>query len=281
MDRLQGIDEYKSLLKEIKKEHKAVFSNLYFMSNDIERYIGLGRVECEKKEEGLFFYFDEETYYRVCMCVEAGAAFHISKRDKKILVRNMYRKNIPDEKLIGFEKELEKNGFDLAGTTFQSQGITTELLQSCTRLEKYFYFMEKKGFRCVEADCSMYKEIEELILDSNIIKDYQMNYQTEQEKQMMIKGSYLCVLDNQDRICAASISYVNGGVARDGVVAVKEEYKLIGIAQMLTYQRYKWYRENKVDLIQGWILTDNDASIRYHENLGFQMTGKYANEWIL
>lgn len=281
MNRLHGIDEYKSLIKEIKKEFKTVFSNLYFMPKDIERYINLGRAEYEKNEAGVFFYFDEESYYRVCMCVEDGAAFHIPERDKKIVVRNVYRKNEQDEKLKNFESNLERNRFELVGTTFQIQGKPEELWKNCSRLEKYVLLMQDQGFRCIAADYSRYKEIEELILDSKVIKDYQMNYLTEQEKQMMIAGSYSCVLDKQDQICAACISFVNDGVARDGVIAVKEEYKMKGIVPILSYQRFKWLYENKVDLMQGWILINNDASIKYNKSLGFQFTGKYANEWIL
>lgn len=281
MDKLNNIEEYKALLKQFRKEHKTFFSNLYFMPKDIERYISLGRVEYEKKEEGLFFYFDEESYYRVCMYVEARGEFSLSRRDKKLLVRNIYRENEQDEKLKKFESNLKISGFDLVGTSFQIQGITKELWQNCSRLEKYFPSMEKKGFSCVEADYSRYKEIEDLILDSDIIKDYQMNYLTEQEKQQMIAGSYLCVLDKQNQICAASIAFVHDGIARDGVIAVKEEYKMRGVAPMLTYQRYKWFWENKVDSAQGWILVDNNASIKYHTSLGYRSTGKYANEWIL
>lgn len=281
MEKLRGIEEYKALLKEVKKEHKVTFSNLYFMPKDIERYINLGRVEYENNEAGVLFYFDEESYYRVCMYVEAGGTFSISRRDKKLLVRNIYRKKEQDDKLSEFEKYLERNQFDFVGTSFQIKGSVSEMWQNCLRLEKYFFAMEKKGFRCIEADYSHYKEIENLILDSGIIKDYQMNYLTEQEKQMMIPGSYLCILDKQDQICAASIAFIHDGVAQDGVIAVKEEYKMKGIAPMLTYQRCKWFCENKVDSAQNWILIDNDASIRYHKSLGYEFTDKYANDWLL
>lgn len=282
MDRLQGVEEYIVLLKEAKKAHKSNYSNLYMMPEDIERYISLGRVEYEKKEDGLFLYFDEENYYKVCMCVEAGETFNISRRDKKILVRNIYRKNEQVQKLEIFEKELKKNGFDLAGTSFQIQGRAEDLLQKCSYLDNYVRSMQKKGFFCIEADYSCYKEIEELILDSDIIKDYQMSYFTEHEKQMLRQGTYLCVLNKYDQICAASICNVdNNGIARDGAIAVKEEYKMKGITPLLSYHRLKWACENKIDLIQGWILTDNDASIKYHKGVGYQETGKYANEWIL
>lgn len=186
-----------------------------------------------------------------------------------------------DEKLIEFEKELQKNGFECVGTSFQVQGSVSEIAEKCLSLEKYYFSMEKKGFRCVEAEYSLYKEIEALILSSDIIKDYQMHYLTELEKQMMIPGSYLCVLDRQDQICAAGIVYVYDGVSQDGVLAVREEYKMKGIAPLLTYKRYKWFCKNKVVLGQGWILTDNDASIRYHKSLGYGFTGKYANDWLL
>lgn len=281
MNRLQGIEEYKVLLKKFRKEHKNSFTNLYVMFEDMKRYISLGRVEYEEKEEGLFFYLDEESYYRVCMCVEVEKEFNISRRDKKILVRNMYQKDKPDEKLIKFEKKLEKNGFDLVGTSFQFQGKTNELWKKCSRLEKYVLLMQEQGYRCVEADYSRYKEIDDIILDTNIIKDYQLSYLTEQEKKMMPAGSYLCVLDKQDQICAASMCIVKDGISREGATAVKEEYKMKGIAPLLAYQRFKWFCENKIDLSLTWILVDNDASIRYDKSLGYQPTGTYANEWIL
>lgn len=284
MEKLQGIEEYKALLKEVKKEHKSTFSNLYFMPKDIERDISLGRAEYEKNEAGVFFYFDEENYYRVCMCVGAGSTFSIPKRDKKLLVRNIYRKTDKDEKnekMIQFEKELQKNGFDLVGTSFQVSGTMTGVAEKCLSLEKYYYSMERKGFRCIEAEYPLYKEIEDLILSSDVIKDYQMHYLTEEEKQMMPPGSYICVLDREDQICAAAIAYVHDGISRDGVFAVKEEYKMRGIAPLLTYKRYNWSRKNKVVLGQGWILIDNDASIKYHKNLGYESTGKYANDWLL
>lgn len=281
MDKLHGIEEYKVLLKQFRKEHKTSFSNLYFMPKDMERYINLGRVEYEKKEAGVIFYFDEECYYRVCMCVEIGETFNISKRDKKLLIRNIYRKSEQDEELKEFECNLERNGFNLVGTTFQVQQKTKELWQKCSRLEKYVLLMQDQGFRCIEADFSQYKEIESLILDSNIIKDYQLDYLTEQEKQMMLAGSYLCVLDKHNQICAVSLCVVNGGVARNGSIAVKEEYKMKGIAPLIAYQRFKWFRESGIDLSQTWIRVDNDASIKYNKSLGYQSTGKYANEWIL
>lgn len=281
MNRLKDIEEYKMLVREFRKEHKSFYSNFYFMPKDVERYISLGRVEYENNEEGLFFCFDEEKYYRVCMYIEVGKTFSVPIRDKKMLVRNIYRKNDQIEKLNQCEKILEKNGFSMVETTFLAQAETKELWRNCSRLEKFFPSLEKKGFRCVEADYSLYKEIEELIMCSGMIKDYHMNYLTEQEKRMMHAGAYLCVLDKQNQICAASISFVNDGIARDGVIAVKEEYKMMGVAPMLTYQRCKWFCENNVDLVQGWIRMDNDASIRYHKSLGYHFIDKYANEWIL
>lgn len=281
MDKLNSIEEYKTLLKQFRKEHKTSFSNVYFMPKDMERYISLGRVEYEKKEEGVYFYFDEESYYRVCMCVESGKVFNISKRDKRLLVRNIYRENEQDEKLKELEKNLERNEFELVGTTFQVQAETNELWQKCSRLEKYVLLMQNQGFRCIEADYPRYKEIDDIIIDSNIIKDYQLDYLTEQEKQMMLAGSYLCVLDKENQICAVSLCIVNGGVARNGSIAVIEEYKMKGIAPLIAYQRFKWFCENGIELSQTWIRVDNDASIKYNKSLGYQSTGKYANEWIL
>lgn len=281
MEKLHRIEEYKALIKEVKQVHKASFSNLYYMPQDILRYIELGKLEYEVNNAGVFFFFDEGTYYRVCVYIEDNNEFNIPQCSKKMLIRNVYRKSEKNEKLERFENNLDHIGFTLSGTTFQVEGCPEVLMQNCLNLKQYIHSMEKKGFHCIKADYSLYKVIEDIITDSRVIKDYHLSHRTEQEKQMLDFGSYLCVLNKENQICAASLSVINGETAQNEAMAIKEEYKMKGLAPLLTYHRSKWLCENKVNLAQGWILTNNDASIRYHKSLGYQLTGKYANEWVL
>ena len=74
--------------------------------------------------------------------------------------------------------------------------------------------MEKKGYRCIAADPSLFDEIDKIVVDSGVIKDYQIDYRTYEEKKNLEKGSYLCIVDSNNQICAVSVCVIKDGVAK-------------------------------------------------------------------
>lgn len=281
MKRLETFNEYTNIIKEFKAVCRKPFSNIYYMSSDIKGYIESGRLFYEKEESGIIFFLDENAYYRAWLFVNENGEFTISPQDKKILIRNIYKCGEKEKGLQIVERRLEESGFRKAGTTIGIQGEPVKLFQRCEKIKKYAEAMEKKGFRCMEADFSMFGEIEKIILDSGIIKDYQLDYRTDEEKKRLEKGSYLYMTDGDGQICAASICVVEDGIAKGAALAVKEEYKRQGIAPCLTYHRFKWMRDKEVRFVQGWILTSNIPSLKYHQSLGYEFMDKYTDEWIL
>ncbi len=281
MEKLKTFDEYTNLIKEVKSACKKPFSNIYYMSRDIKNYIGTGRLSYEKVSGGVLFFLDEELYYRVWLYIDEKAKFIICPQDKKMLVRNIYKSGEKEESLQCIDHRLEESGFQKEGTTIGIQGELQNLLQKCEKIKKYAEAMERKGFRCVEADFSMYGELEAIILDSGIVKDYQLDYRTEEEKRKLEKGSYLYIADADGQICAASICIVENGIANGVALAVKEEYKRQGIAPYLTYHRFQWMRNKEVRIVQGWILTSNVPSLKYHQSMGHKFLDRYADEWVL
>lgn len=95
------------------------------------------------------------------------------------------------------------------------------------------------------------------------------------------EGAYLCILNNENEICAASIAYIENGIAQGTAMAIEEKYKMNGFAPVLTYNRCKVLYEKGVKYLQGWVLMDNYASLKYHKGIGYQFINKYADEWIL
>ena len=63
MKKLASFDESKNIIKDDRLVCKRPFSNVYFMPDDIKRYIELGRAGYERSESGIIFFFDEETYF--------------------------------------------------------------------------------------------------------------------------------------------------------------------------------------------------------------------------
>ncbi len=278
---LQSLNEYKELLREVKLETPKPFSNIYFLPGDIRRYIELQRATYEKEKHGVVFFFDEETHFRICFYVNEKYPFEISPQNKKCMLRIVFHKGKKTSQILEVNRQLEKLGFKNKGTSVQFQGDSGLLLSNCKSIERYIIALEKKGYHCIIPDVSRYGEIDQLIKDSGIIKDYHLTYRTEEERKALLKGSYLCVVNKDHEICAASIAVVNGSVAQAEAAAVKEEYKMRGLAPVLSYQRYKWLCDNHIKTMQGWILTHNKTSLNYHKSLGYCFTDKYVEEWLL
>lgn len=281
MKKLQSFEEYTDIVKEFKSVCKKPFSNLYYMSDDIKKSIKLGRLAYEETEGGIVFFRDEELYYRACLYLNEKKQFAINPQDKKILVRNIYKTKEKEQRLQIVERGLEEGGFRKAGTTVGIQGETYKIYQKCKPMRKYAEALEKNGYRCIEASISMYQEIEEMIINSGIIKDYQLDYRTDEEKKKLEGGSYLCIVDGDGKICAASLCVIEGGIGKVDGIAVREDYKGRGFAPSLTYHRFKWLSEKRIQLVQGWILDSNMPSLRYHRSLGYEFIDKYADEWIM
>ncbi len=281
MKKLESFDEYKNIIKDYRLICKRPFSNVYYMPNDIKRYIELGRVDYERSESGIIFLFDEETYYRACLYVNERDKFVISPQKKRVLIKNVYQKGKKEEKLLCTESRLTELGFKKVGTSVAIQGDSQKLVQRCKHMEKYAEAMEKKGYRCIEADFSLFNEMEAIIVDSGIIKDYQLNYRTDEEKKNLERGSYLCMMKDEHQICAVSACIIEHGIGKGVAMTVKEKYKMRGLAPILTYYRFKWLCDHDINFIHAWILTDNEPSLRYHQSLGFEFLNEYADEWIL
>lgn len=281
MKKLESFDEYRNLVKEFKQVCKKPFSNMYYMSNDIKRYIELNRAGYEKSESGIVFFFDEENYYRACLYVNERDKFAIFPQKKKILVKNAFERERKDERLQCVESRLAELGFERVGISVGMQGEVQTILQKCERVKKYVSALEKKGYQCIMADFSLFKEIESIVLDSGIIKDYHLDYRTEEEKRKQKNGSYLCIINDKNEICAVSICEVEGGIAKGVALAVKEEYKMLGLAPVITYYRMKWLYDNGIKFSQGWALTSNEPSLQYHKRLGYTFQNKCIDEWIL
>lgn len=280
MEKLQSVEEYKRLVRQAKEECKNAFSNSYYMTADIQRYIELNQAYYIKLCQGFMLILDEGRYYRACLYIDTTMEFEIPLLDKKIVLKNVYRKGKEDEYLEVFESRLEKMGFKKEGTVVQIKCDVPTLAERCRHLEKYAQKMQSKGFRCVEADETYFEKMDKLLYASGFVRDYQIDYRTLEEKRELKKGSHLCMLNNNNELCAVNVCYVEGKTAYGEGVAVAEEYKMHGFAPIMSYYRSGWLLENGVENIQAWVLEDNDVSMRYHTSIGFRVVNKYVNEWV-
>lgn len=282
MQLLESYNEYKQMVRELRRKCRRPFSNVYFMSEEMERYIRLGRLSYERTDSGVLLFFDEDRYYRVCLCIDEREPFVLERQNKKILVKNVFYKGEKREAMQCVERRLEELGFQYQGTSVKVKGELENIIQKCKRVERYADALKKRGYRFLEADVSMIEEIETIILDSNVIKDYQLNYWTDEEKKEMArKGCYSCILDENNNICGGGYFLIHGDTTLGIATAIKEEYKKHGLAPVSAYHTAKRLHKKGFKRGQGWILLSNKPSIKYHQSLDYVFTNEYADEWIL
>lgn len=274
-------EEYKEIMQRTKVKCKGGVSNIYFMADEIGRFISQGRLYVEESDAGCVFYVDEGTYYNTAIHAADSAIVPIHAQDKKCVVRYVYRSRDAESTGRKFSEILSANDFHKAASSVEVRLSVEECVQKGTKVEKWVQKMESQGFSCVCAEEPQFREIEQMFCASGVIKDYQMAYRTREEKKALEKGSYMCILDRDGNMCAASFCAIVNGITTGGSVAVKEEYKMRGLVPMFTYYRSRWLRDHHVTYSQGWIETDNMPSIRLHESLGYEFRDRYADEWIL
>lgn len=281
MRKIERIEQYKELMKGTKQRYGRGISNIYFMSDEIGRYIAQGRLYVEEFDAGCVFFVDEQTHYNTVIYVADNVAAPISARDKRCVLRYVYREKDAETTGQKFSKILIANGFHKEATSVEVRLSVEEFVEKGKRVEKWVQKIENQGFSCVCAEEPQFGEIEEMICTSGVIKDYQMTYRTQEEKEALEKGSYLCILDKEGKMCAASFCAIVNGITTGGAVVVKEEYKMRGLVPMFTYYRSRWLMERHVTYSQAWIETDNMPSIRMHKSLGYEFRDRHADEWIL
>lgn len=281
MQKIDKLEQYKELMQGTKQRCGRGASNVYFMADEVGRYIAQGRLYAEEFDAGCVLYVDEHTHYNTVIYVADNAIAPIPARNKRCVFRYVYKGK--DAEVTGqkFAGTLSTNGFHKGATSVEVRLAIEYSVENGKKVEKWVRKMEEQGFSCVCAEESQFQEIEEMICTSGVIKDYQMTYRTPEEKRALERGSYLCVLDKEGNMCAAHFCALVNGITTEGAVVVKEEYKMRGLVSMFTYYRSQWLKEHQAVCSQGWIETDNMPSIRMHKSLGYEFRDRYADEWIL
>ncbi len=281
MEKLESYELYRELIKKSKLAYKNIFTNMDFLKTDLESYIKAGKMYYEKNQAGVLFFLDEGKYYKLYMCVNGQIEFKIMPENKKILIRNMYKKGQNISARSEVDKRLVESGFIKKGLLMQAKVETKAVVERHNQIEKYMRFMETKGYRCVTANMDMVTEIEEMLVDNTIVEDYDLSHTFEEMQDEIKRGAYLCILDKENQICAASIAFVKNNIAKGMAVAVREQFRMNGFAPVLLYERCKILHERNIQYLQGWVLNDNIASLKYHKKMGYKFTDKYADEWLL
>jgi len=284
MERLQSLEVYRELLVHYKKICRRGYCNNYMAMDRVERYIYLQRIYYEKEESSLLFYIDEGNYYRLYVYLAPEKHLIIQKKEKPIMIRTVYKQNVKSEVLIGIEQDLLNIGFELYDESLQIVAYPlemNELLQK--KYNKALSFLERYSIKIIYANEEHLPEIIKLREEEPVLKEFHFDYETQEELRANIKkGYYRCAVNEQGEVVAVQQFSVENGTLQGNWLAVKEEYKVkYGIGSAMAYHSFMYAIEHEIPNYYGWVVRDNEKSLKYHESIGYQLTDKYADEWVL
>lgn len=286
MERLKSLEEYKSLLSEYKQITRRGYNNNFLNTDSITRYISLQRIYYETCTKALMFYTDEEKYYRlyVILSPDIDNEINICNKDKPIMLRNIYKEDKKPEALLKSEELFKKLGFVLYDETVQIVAKPLEHKEEIqSKYNKSISFLDRFGIKIAYAEKKNIEQIINLRNDEPLLKDYHFSYETEKEILDDIeKGYYRCAFNSSGEVCAAQHYSIANDTIQGDWLAVKEEYKAkYGIGNAMAYHSFLYAIEHEIFNYFGWVARDNIKSIKYHQAIGYELSDKWADEWLL
>ncbi len=282
MKLVQSIDEYLALLKKSKQKCDRLITNSYISIEVLKRYITLKRLYYIQQEKGILFLCDEEKYYRLLYWLEPGKKISISKLDKSIALRNIYKEGKKKEELLLLEKNLCQLGFKNEYTAIE-MCVPIQAGKTIERQKNVYQRILKKGKFCIdymkEADLEQMLQMRK----TKEFHTYNFEFKTLEEYCAEIQNKQYWGVYNEQKIMCACI-YVEPVLeimTGDGI-CVEQKYRNtygLGAALMIHVlnEAVNGQKKNYVS----WCELENVNSMKFHENIGFEKTGKISNEWVM
>lgn len=279
MKRLKCLNEYLNMMEQLKQKGRS-FVNDILLIDEVKRYLRLNRIWHITSEAGVIFLLDEETYYKAVLCVDPDQPWVIENLNKPVVIRVIYRKEKKKESVVRLEQTIKKNGFEFQHTQVRMKvDISEHKEKALKKFNKEKKLLEKFHYKIGSATIKQYDQIQELADQEDIMKYYHEPYRTKEEiKQRFDRHEYVCISDANDNVLVYGSGYsLNGYHYGDGIV-VREEYKMSGLAPILMH-----YTTSKAEyeVLTGSVALDNESSIKLHKRMGWKITDKCIDYWLL
>ena len=275
MIKLKSVDEYKEMRRRIRRGSSKLFTNITFFGSYLERYIQNGHALYQECGNGFLLMLEEEKYYKLYLYTDAEQELSIEKMKKKVVFRYTYRKDNNEECPSHIEEWLLRNGFQKDGTSVYAHTNVEDTYNKCLEIEPFVKKLEAKGFSYKRLAPECYDTVERMLTSTKKIRDYQLECSGDE----VIKKCY-AIVDSKENFCAVCMWLIEGEGATVGNM-VRDEYKRLGLAPMLTYYTNKWLRDNGIKHSYGWVYVDNQDSLNYQTKLGVKFENKYMDDWVL
>lgn len=281
MEKFENIESYFRVVNQAKKENKPTCTNCYLNQDKIAKLIEQRRLYYEKLNGGILIYVDEKRYYEVYYYLNVDAEWHITSKNKNIVVKNIYVEGKKNRMLEIVEEKLKASGFYLLDRLRQVQGDVESIQRKIEKqYEVAFRIMKENGFSLVPPDKDLLLQIRELEENIDKIPIYQIPY-FEDEEIITIgrEGRVQCIVNEKRELCAMNFFIEES--SSHGYTVIKEEYQeKFGFVIVLTYSLLEYLKKRNIRL-ENWIEITNLKSIKYNLKIGYKWGNRYTDEWVL
>lgn len=279
MVRLKSLTDYHAIRKRLQKEGKR-FTNDMLSEQEVEKLIVSNRIQYMECEAGATFVIDEGVYYRAVLCIDSEKNWELSRQDKPVMMRTRYQKDKKKNNLLKLEQQLKQNGFFYQDTTMEIRiGVEERREYYEKQYQRAQKLLERMNCRIGKANYCHHKQIQTLLQQQKVFEYFQKPYKTEEEiKDEYESGQHVCIFNADGQVIGCNSGYELNGCWYGESIAVTDEYKMCGLAPIFLY--YSVCNRN-AHTIKGVIRIDNTDSIRFHKKMGWTLTNKYIDCWLM
>ena len=279
MKKIDSQEQYKNLLRDIKKGNRELVTNMQFYFDFVVEHIKSGRLYYEESVSGIQFFLKQDEFYKY---------FFIWEKDKEMICGTVgnplfayYVHKDSDNDGTDIDRMLKASGFEhmdtLKGYDYDPNRIIGATSPYIEKINKY---IDKKGYTLRTPKVEEHRKVIDFVHNIEEIPYWQIEYRSPKEVEEDVRNDMVkCVFDSENEICGGFYSYIIGQYEY-GWIAVDKMHRFCGfLATLLSNEKSKGQLE-RGHRGRGWIDVNNVTSIIYHEKLGYEFNGRYREEYI-
>ncbi|MEG0586014.1 MAG: GNAT family N-acetyltransferase [Christensenellaceae bacterium] len=262
MYKIETLAQYNQLITQSKAK-KQLFTNNFLMASNLEKLINSNQIFAHNDEHSLLFLVEEENIFRCYYHAHDNATLELQPSAKPIVVEEIY---------------LEKNGLsEFADNILKRSGFTHFRTTLMLKLDsKDISFVEHHYDFAVQNDFDQLKELIYMYFDPRA--DF---IPTDDELVQAIKNNQIIVIRKQSRLAAFFYYEFKGKKMIHRLSAVHEDFRNCHLGQELLQSSIMIGANNAVQTFEGWINSQNKASLAMYQKHSFEFTGRCAAEYVL
>ena len=279
MEKVRTYEQYSRTLAAFKEGRARCGTNMLMMRDELTELIGAGKLYYEQIGETLWFFSDEEYYYKAHLYVPADAPVRMQKQDRNVLAELMGNERRYDERM---ERALLGAGFEKHAKYLEHAAVLDEIIDDVARQNSAMRaFWQRRGYVYRTAAAADYPRIRALWLDMLGRDSYNVSALTGAELEEMERyGRCSLICDGQGEIRAAAYYLRPRGAKYAYVYNVAGAYKGSGLGAAAYFDALVHIYAEGCARLTSWVRQDNEESLRMTRRAE-KPSGKFFWQFVL